>query len=204
MIGRIRNWLQTLLWLFRPLSVSVAQREEVRRYREALKCERKPFEASPVRLSIARLGKSTLDSSEYEPHRNQLPRPSTFPELEKSFYEEILAIESVRPSRPEPTTPDEARLRMWETMNERASALAILDQIAVPFRYHAGHVIQINSPGSADGAPPRLEVFEVNDYLTDVAMRMSMQAGRIEQLETRNRLLWTLAVLSAIVAYVIL
>ena len=108
------------------------------------------------------------------------------PELEKAFYDEVNAIQdSLAESQEEPTSPQQ---RMMMSLNLRAKALGIWEEIAIPVRRREEQVFRILVPRDVMGSPV-VQAIPVDQYLRGVSIRSAEDAAKLDIL-TREVSRW--------------
>ncbi|MCY3610659.1 MAG: hypothetical protein OXH51_03915 [Gemmatimonadetes bacterium] len=108
------------------------------------------------------------------------------PEIERAFYDEVKAIQdSLAESQDEPTNPQQ---RMMMSLNLRAKALGIWEEIAIPVRRQEEQVFRILAPRDIMGSPI-VQAIPVDQYLRGVSIRSAEDAARLDTL-TREVSRW--------------
>lgn len=114
--------------------------------------------------------------------------PTTAPELEKAFQDEVGAIrESLKDAGHTPALAEwqkgstEAGRQVMMGLNRQADALGIWDKIAIPVRRRGNLVFRILAPRDAMGSPI-IEALPVDQYIRGVAIKTAEDAVSINHL----------------------
>lgn len=135
--------------------------------------------------------------------------PTSFPEIERDFYDEVGAIrDSLKHVGHKPTLAEwqkgsiDAGRRLMTSLNLRTDALRVWDKIAFPVRRRGDLVFRILAPRDVTGSPI-VQALHVDDYIRGVSIKTAENAACISGLTKKvNRWRLTSFVLVAIVALI--
>ena len=135
--------------------------------------------------------------------------PTSFPEIERDFYDEVSAIrDSLKHAGHKPTLAEwqkvsiDAGRRLMTSLNLRVDALSVWDKIAIPVRRRGDLVFRILAPRDVTGSPI-VQTLHVDHYIRGVSIETAENAACISGL-TKKVSRWRLTsfVLGAFVALI--
>ena len=135
--------------------------------------------------------------------------PTSFPEIERDFYDEVSAIrDSLKHAGHKPTLAEwqkvsiDAGRRLMTSLNLRVDALSVWDKIAIPVRRRGDLVFRILAPRDVTGSPI-VQTLHIDHYIRGVSIETAENAACISGL-TKKVSRWRLTsfVLGAFVALI--
>ena len=117
--------------------------------------------------------------------------PTSFPEIERAFYDEVRAIcDSLKQAGQKPKLAEwhkgskDAGTGMMLSLNFQADALSIWDKIAIPVRRRGDIVFRILAPRNVMGSPI-VEALHIDHYIQGVSIKTAKDAACISGLRKK-------------------